>query len=491
MPSRQSTRTFGGAAPPPHSDPPPRRGQDCYIGDCHIQGNPSGPLQGTTAVIKDSYDVEGHVTTNGSPAWASSHPLPSITAPAVTRLIDAGATVVGKTIMDELAYSLQGENYHYGTPVNPACPERIPGGSSSGAAVAVAAGDAELGLGGDTGGSVRVPASFCGIFGMRPSHGRVPTEGSCPLAPSFDTAGWFARDAGLLRRAGSVLLRRRKDDDVVDEDEDEDEDDVDAFDEQRGNSKRKIEKERGTLGFRWLVGVDGFALADEDASRALYDALSSRVDSVKDVLGGSPTEVHIAEEVHALHGGEEDEDAEGKGARWQEARDRSFESQSLNSLEAWREVFRVHQAYEVWAQHGAWLQETRPTLGPGVKERFDAASTITPKQFQTAAKRRRAIRARMDALLGGDGVLMVPTAAGPAPRKGAPADVMEAYRSRLLALTCVAGLSGLPEVTLPVARVDGCPVGLSLIGPRGKDEALLEVAERLAGVLGISSVGPY
>jgi amidase len=131
------------------SSPEPRREetQSCYIGDVRVSGASSGPLHGLTVVVKDSYNIAGHRTGNGNPKWLESHPAAQHTARAVVLLLDAGADVVGKTVMDELAYSLNGENFHYGTPWNPACPDRVPGGSSAGAAAAVAAGDADIGLG--------------------------------------------------------------------------------------------------------------------------------------------------------------------------------------------------------------------------------------------------------------------------------------------------------------------------------------------------------
>ena len=166
----------------------------------------SGPLDGLTFVAKDLIDVAGQVTGGGNPDWAARQAPAARSAPAVERLLRAGASLVGKTVTDELAFSLEGENAHYGTLKNPRCPNRLPGGSSSGSAVAVAAGLADLGLGTDTGGSVRVPASFCGLFGWRPSHGRVPLDGVVPFAPSYDTVGVLARDASHLRLAAQCLL---------------------------------------------------------------------------------------------------------------------------------------------------------------------------------------------------------------------------------------------------------------------------------------------
>ncbi|HEX6004321.1 MAG TPA: amidase family protein, partial [Burkholderiales bacterium] len=171
-----------------------------------LKGSGSGPLAGLTFGVKDIYDIAGHRTGFGSPDWFATHAAAARTAPTVQRILNAGADMVGKTHTDELTYSLNGENPHYGTPVNVNAPGRIPGGSSSGSAAAVAAGLCDFALGSDTGGSVRAPASYCGIYGIRPTHGRVSLEGACPLAPSFDTAGWFARDATLLERVGQVLL---------------------------------------------------------------------------------------------------------------------------------------------------------------------------------------------------------------------------------------------------------------------------------------------
>lgn len=165
-----------------------------------------GPLSGLRLAVKDLIDVGGAVTGCGNPDWAATHGPAVHDAPVVRALRAAGATLIGKTVTDELAFSLEGENAHHGTPRNPRAPERLPGGSSSGSAVAVAAGLADIALGTDTGGSVRVPASFCGVFGFRPTHGRVSLAGVMPFAPSYDTVGWFARDAALMSAVGAVLL---------------------------------------------------------------------------------------------------------------------------------------------------------------------------------------------------------------------------------------------------------------------------------------------
>ena len=166
----------------------------------------AGVLSGLSFAVKDLIDVAGTRTGAGNPDWIKDQKPASVSAPVVERLLQAGARLEGKTITDELAFSLEGSNCHYGTPVNPACPDRLPGGSSSGSAVAVAAGLVDFALGTDTGGSVRVPASFVGVFGFRPSHERSSLIGIVPFAPSYDTVGWFARDAELLEKVGKVIL---------------------------------------------------------------------------------------------------------------------------------------------------------------------------------------------------------------------------------------------------------------------------------------------
>jgi len=170
------------------------------------QDQQHGPLAGHTLAIKDLYDVRGYKTGAGNPTWLDTHPVAGQDAWAVERLLGAGAHLLGKTLTDEMAYSLIGANHHYGTPPNPAAPDLIPGGSSSGSASVVAQGLVDIALGTDTGGSVRIPASFCGLYGFRPSHGRIPVDGLVPLGPSFDTVGWFTRDGELLQLTGSVLL---------------------------------------------------------------------------------------------------------------------------------------------------------------------------------------------------------------------------------------------------------------------------------------------
>ena len=173
-----------------------------------LSGAGAGPLAGLSAAVKDMYDIAGYRTGAGNPDWLDAQTPATSTAAAVVRILQAGATIIGKTVCDEFFYSVSGANAHYGTPINPRAPDRLPGGSSSGSASATAAGACDFALGSDTGGSVRVPAAFCGIYGIRPTHGRIDLSGAMPMAPSFDVAGWFANGPGIFRRVGEVILDR-------------------------------------------------------------------------------------------------------------------------------------------------------------------------------------------------------------------------------------------------------------------------------------------
>ena len=178
----------------------------CTHANITRDGRRRGVASGLSFALKDVFDVEGVTGCAGNPDWLRTHRPATRTAPAVARLLDAGASLRGLTITDELTLGLSGENFHYGTPTNPAAPDRVPGGSSCGSAAAVSGALVDFALGTDTGGSMRVPASYCGIYGFRPTHGRVSNTGVVPLAPSFDTVGWFARDPKVLRLVGEILL---------------------------------------------------------------------------------------------------------------------------------------------------------------------------------------------------------------------------------------------------------------------------------------------
>ena len=171
-----------------------------------LAGSGKGPLAGRTFMVKDLFAIKGHKVSCGNPGWYAAASPAKETAPAIRRLLEAGATLTGITICDEFFYSVLGSNVHYGTPVNTKALRHVTGGSSCGSAAAVAAGMCDFALGSDTGGSVRVPAAFCGLYGLRPTHGRIDIEGVTPMAPSYDTVGFLAGDAKLFREVGRALL---------------------------------------------------------------------------------------------------------------------------------------------------------------------------------------------------------------------------------------------------------------------------------------------
>ncbi|MHC5795403.1 AtzH-like domain-containing protein [Lacisediminihabitans sp. FW035] len=176
------------------------------VGSPLVTGAADGPLVGETVAVKDLFDVAGFAVGAGVPAYLAESPRTVANASAVTSLLAAGAAVQGIAQTDEFAYSVAGKNSHYGTPPNAAVAGAIPGGSSSGPATAVASGQVSIGLGTDTGGSIRVPASYQGLWGLRTTHGAVARDGLLGLAPSFDTVGWMTRDAATLRAAASASL---------------------------------------------------------------------------------------------------------------------------------------------------------------------------------------------------------------------------------------------------------------------------------------------
>jgi amidase len=184
----------------------PRHTFSGIIEKLSVESISKGPLSGLTFAAKDNIDIAGYKTGAGNPDWQNTHEPAKVHAVAVQLLLNGGAHLVAKTCTDEFAFSLDGINIHYGVPSNPQDESRIPGGSSSGSASVVGNRLFDFAIGTDTGGSVRVPAAYCGIYGMRPTHGRISTRGVVPLAPSMDTVGWFARDPFMLKQVGEVLL---------------------------------------------------------------------------------------------------------------------------------------------------------------------------------------------------------------------------------------------------------------------------------------------
>jgi amidase len=374
-----------------------------------LQVATEGTLAGLTFAVKDLFDIAGSLSVWGNPDRLRDANAAIATAPAVVVPLLAGARLIGKTHTDEIACGMFGMNPHFGTPINPRAPQRVPGGSSSGSASAVAAGLCDFALGTDTGGSVRVPASFCGLYGIRTSYGRISTAGVMPMAPSFDTVGWLARDAATLRRVGEAYF-----------------------------------------GSAWSEKTPGLLLA-RDAFDIPARAISDALLPIARVLGAT-REITLY-----THG-----------------------------IEEWLDTFRPLQLNELWSTHGAWASAPGRVLSQAVRERIELSRTVKPSAVADAVVRREALTQRLTTLLGDEGIIIIPTAHDLPPPRDAPVAAQVSFREKTLALTCVASLTRLPQINLPVTRVDGCPVGLSLIaGPRG-DEFLLALAEELNVIVSAS-----
>lgn len=372
-----------------------------------IAGAASGPLAGLTFAAKDLFDVAGYPTGGGNPDWARQSKLPTRHAWAVQRLLDAGATLIGKTITDEISLGILGENPFDGTPLNPSAPDRVPGGSSSGSASAVAQGLCDTALGTDTGGSVRVPSSFCGLYGIRPTHGRLDLTGMLPQAPTSDTTGWFARDAQTFARVSDVMLGERI---------------------------------PTTLPTTLVVAVDAFGFADADTAAALQPMvrrLSALVRDVREDLLAPP------------------------------------------GLSVWSRAQRTLQPYEAWLTFKEWIERDNPRMQFSVARNLVAATAISESDRQWAALMRSEARARLTWLLPAGTIVCMPTTPFPAPPKGLPLPALEPLRARINCLAAHGGLTGVPQISIPGATVDGVPVGLSILGARGTDASLIAVAKAL------------
>ncbi|KAL8533164.1 hypothetical protein ACS0TY_009423 [Phlomoides rotata] len=396
--------------------------------------SPELPLTGLTFAVKDIFDVEGYVTGFGNPDWARTHSAATSTSPVVLSMLKAGATCVGKTVMDEMAYSINGENVHYGTPTNPCASDCVPGGSSSGSAVAVGAMLSDFSLGTDTGGSVRVPASYCGIFGFRPSHGLVSTLGVTPMAQSFDTVGWFARDPVILKRVGKILLRLQEDNSAT----------LDQL----------------------IIAEDCFKLLDIPSHK------------LTEILISSVEKLYGSQKIQYTNLGNF---VEAKVPSLKHFMNDSVKKQEDNipSLAALSSAMRLLQRYEFKNNHGDWVRSVKPNLGPGISERVWEALSATDENIDVCCLLKSEIRAALSDLLGDSSILAMPTVPGPPPKLKTEPTPLESFRAKAFSLLSVAGVSGFCQVSIPLGMYDGLPISVSLVAKHGSDGFLLSFVENL------------
>ena len=377
--------------------------------DAPVEHAATGPLTGLCFAAKDLFDVAGYPTGGGQPFVLAMSGIKTKTAPAVQQLLDAGARFIGKTVTDELAFSMNGNNAHFGAPINGAAPNRISGGSSSGSASAVSSNLCDFALGSDTGGSVRAPANHCGLYGIRPTHGRISLSGVLDLAPSLDTCGYFARDIETFARVSSVLL---------------------------GTDSSVLPEK-----IRLLKPSDIWALLDADALAAQAGPLAR----VEAALGKTQATSVVLDDMDTMY---------------------------------WR--FRYIQGREAWMVNRPLIERFCPPLGPGIAERFDWSRQVTDAQFAIATVYRERFKKHLADLLGTDGVLVLPTVPDIAPLCGETGDALESYRNRSIQMLCIAGLSGFPQISMPLGQRMGAPLGLSLLGPAGSDASLVQLSQRIA-----------
>lgn len=381
----------------------------CSQGPQHLDAIQFGTLSGKSFVFKDLFDVEGFITGAGNPTWLETHNEANNTSPLILSLLQAGAECHGRVQTDELAYSLNGDNQHYGTPINPKAPDCLPGGSSSGSAVAVARGDVDFSIGTDTGGSVRVPASYCGLYGLRPSLDALSLEHSFELSKSFDTAGIFARDLNVLEAVYRSL-------------------------------KPSIDKSE----------ADKVLLLDTSLKQLLGDERTAQLQSWLSNNDFELLEVNVLSEL-----------------------DLSFAELSL--------LFRTIQGFEIIKKHAAWLDKWQDSLAPAIAMRVDWAREITIEEYQQAKEKQLSFATAFEKVLQ-QGLWLMPTTPGAPPKLDMPAGELAEYRTQLMGLTSFAGLSGLPQLHIPMLELT-MPQGVSLVGTRGSELSLIATAQRLGGSL--------
>jgi amidase len=369
----------------------------------------TGSLSGLSFAVKDLFDVEGYPTGCGNPHKLALSGIKTTTAPAIQILLDNGASFAGKTLSDEIAFSLNGKNVHFGTPLNPAAPDRIPGGSSSGSASATASGAVDFAIGTDTGGSIRAPASYCGLFGMRPSHGVISLEGCMAQTPSLDTFGWFTRDAATLQQVGKAVLP-----------------------------------------------TDQNAVANDPELVFLPELFS-----LLDPHATSCVETAIA----AIKAG---------------YRSRTSSVLTLADLDDLYWCFRRTQGFEAWKVHGEFVTEHNPQFGPGIAERLRYAATVANSEYDKAQLLIAEFRKRFRDLLGESTILILPTMPDVAPLLTQTESDLEDFRNKALRLLCLSGLSGFPQISMPLVKIAGAPLGLSIIGPPGSDQSLISLTAGLS-----------
>lgn len=394
------------------------------------------PLTALTFAVSDVFDIDGYVTGFGHPDWVKTHDKASLTSPVVTALVDGGATCIGKTVVDELAYGISGENKHYGTPTNPTTPAKVPGGSSSGAAVAVAANLVDFSLGIDTVGGVRIPAGFCGILGFRPSLGAVSHMGIIPVSTSLDTIGWFAKDPNILRRVGHVLLQL-------------------PYAIQRSPRQIIIADDCFQL---LKIPVDRVAQVVIKSTEKLFGRQALKHENVEDYL---KSKVPSLKEFHS----------------------KKSNGEFKTSTRLLANVMHFIQRDEFKHNHGEWISLVKPVLDPSISAEIYETLESADTDIECYKSIRDEMRSAINSLLKDDGILVIPTIADPPPKLGGKEILSEDYKSRAYSLLSIASISGCCQVTIPLGFHNKCPASVSFIARNGGDRFLLDTVQTMYATL--------
>ncbi|KAK9091581.1 hypothetical protein Sjap_024758 [Stephania japonica] len=391
------------------------------------------PLTALTFAVSDVFDIDGHVTGFGNLDWVRTHEAAARTSPVVSMVIEGGATCIGKTVVDEMAVSISGENKHYDGPTNPAANARMPGGSSSGSAVAVAAGLVDFSLGLDTIGGVRVPASFCGVLGIRTSYGSLSNLGMISVSQSLDTVGWFAKDPNLLRRVGHVLLQLPY---------------VDA------RAPRNI-----------IIADDCFELLKIPSSRVSQVVIKS-------------TEKIFGKQVlkHANVGDYLDSKVPSLNQFNKTNRNGELKASSMKSLA--NAMLFLHR-HEFKTNHGEWISSSNPVMDPVVTALLHEDLEPADAKINSCQSIRSEIRSALNTILKDDGILVIPTFADLPPKVGSKEVLSVEYQSRNFTLLAIASMSGCCQVSVPLGYYDKCPISVSFIARHGGDRFLLDTINAL------------
>ena len=364
-----------------------------------------GRLNGLSFAAKDLFEIKGHTASLGNPQWRATHQPSATTSSIIKKLLNEGARLKGITITDEFMWSIKGDNVHFGAPLNAKVPDSFIGGSSSGSASAVACGDVDFALGTDTGGSIRVPASYSGLFGIRPTHRSLSSSGVFPLAQSFDTVGFFTREISTMSQISSVFFQ-----------------------------------ESVELPQKFCLIQDAFDTVEQPLNEQIIDYFSEN-------FSESFQYITLPEQ---------------------------FKIENLLN------TYKLIQSIEAYQNYGEWYKKNKEKahLGKDIESRFEWASHLTKDEaYQNSLDLKKNFTIYLETLVN-QSLLILPSATSFAPQKSSSFDTVEAIRSKTMAITSIAGLAGLPQLSIPVTTTKR-PIGLSIIGPKNSEKNLIQFANTL------------